>query len=63
MGLQHNGIQIAENLEPVAAADARHDRGDVGVGEGRADVSRTLLWRRIDLAGCGYSTGSSCRCA
>ena len=53
MGLQDNGIQIAENLELVTAADARHDRRDLRVGEGCTDVIGPLLRGRIDLAGCG----------
>jgi hypothetical protein len=43
---------MAEHLELVTSADARHDRGNLGVSEGRMDVGSTLRRGGTDLAGC-----------
>lgn len=52
IGLQDSRIQIAQHRYLVTSADARHDRGDLGVGEGRVNIGGTFLRRRTDLAGC-----------
>ena len=42
---------MVEHLDLVVATDARHDRLDVRIGEGRVDVGSSFLRICVDLAG------------